>query len=96
MTLRALCLVDRSDPITELVARKVFEISQSGVRDHSTAPLDPDQRRALGAAFACGHEAQYPRYHVAGPLVRLADYPDSGDGLCRVRLWRGHPRACCF
>jgi len=26
-------------------------------------------------------------YHVADPLVRLADYPDSGDGLCRVRLW---------
>jgi hypothetical protein len=32
-TLRALRLVDRSDPITELVARKVIEISQSGVRD---------------------------------------------------------------
>jgi hypothetical protein len=30
-TLRA--LVDRSDPITELVARKVIEIKQSGVRD---------------------------------------------------------------
>jgi hypothetical protein len=32
-TLRALRLVDRSDPITELVARKVIEIGQSGVRD---------------------------------------------------------------
>jgi hypothetical protein len=32
-TLRALGLVDRSDPMTELVARKVIEISQSGVRD---------------------------------------------------------------
>ena len=32
-TLRALYLVDRSDPITELVARKVIEIGQSGVRD---------------------------------------------------------------
>jgi hypothetical protein len=32
-TLQALCQVDRSDPITELVARKVIEISQSGVRD---------------------------------------------------------------
>jgi hypothetical protein len=30
-TLRA--LVDRSNPITELVARKVIEIKQSGVRD---------------------------------------------------------------
>ena len=32
-TLRALSLVDRSDPITDLVAGKVIEISQSGVRD---------------------------------------------------------------
>ena len=32
-TLRAVYLVDRSDPITELVARKVIEINQSGVRD---------------------------------------------------------------
>jgi hypothetical protein len=32
-TLRALGLVDRSDPITELVARKVIEISRSGVRN---------------------------------------------------------------
>jgi hypothetical protein len=32
-TLRALNLVDRIDPITELVARKVIEISQSDVRD---------------------------------------------------------------
>ena len=32
-TLRALYLVDRIDPITELVARKVIEISQSDVRD---------------------------------------------------------------
>jgi hypothetical protein len=32
-TLRALRLVDRGDPITELVARKVIEIGQGGVRD---------------------------------------------------------------
>ena len=32
-TLRALRLVDRADPIVELVARKVIEISQTGVRD---------------------------------------------------------------
>jgi hypothetical protein len=32
-TLEALGLVDRSDPMTELVARKIIEIGQTGVRD---------------------------------------------------------------
>jgi hypothetical protein len=32
-TFRALGLTDRNDPITEIVARKVFEIGQTGVRD---------------------------------------------------------------
>ncbi len=32
-TLKALGLKDRSDPITDLVARKIVEISQTGVRD---------------------------------------------------------------
>jgi hypothetical protein len=31
--LKALDLIDRSDPITELVARKIIEIGQTGVRD---------------------------------------------------------------
>ena len=32
-TLKALGLTDRSDPLTELVARKIIEIGQTGVRD---------------------------------------------------------------
>ena len=32
-TLQALNLVDRNDPITELIARKIIEIGQTGVRD---------------------------------------------------------------
>jgi len=32
-TLQALDLADRNDPITELVARKIIEIGQTGVRD---------------------------------------------------------------
>ena len=32
-TLKGLGLRDRNDPITQLVARKVFEIAQTGVRD---------------------------------------------------------------
>jgi hypothetical protein len=31
--LKALELADRADPITEIVARKIIEISQTGVRD---------------------------------------------------------------
>ena len=32
-TLRAFRLIDRTDPITELIALKVVEIGQTGVRD---------------------------------------------------------------
>jgi hypothetical protein len=32
-TLRALCLVDRNDPIAEMVARKIIEIGQTGLDD---------------------------------------------------------------
>jgi hypothetical protein len=32
-TLRALCLVDRNDPVTERVAKKIIELGQRGVRD---------------------------------------------------------------
>jgi hypothetical protein len=31
--LRALYLVDRNDPLTEIVAKKVIEISRTGLRD---------------------------------------------------------------
>ena len=31
--LKALELTDRTDPITEIVARKIIEIAQTGVRD---------------------------------------------------------------
>jgi hypothetical protein len=32
-TLQALELSDRSDPITQLVAQKIFELSRTGMRD---------------------------------------------------------------
>ena len=32
-TLRTTGLVDRNDPITEMIARKIIEIDQRGVRD---------------------------------------------------------------
>jgi hypothetical protein len=34
-TLRALQLKDRSDPITEMIAKKIIEIAQTGVKDAS-------------------------------------------------------------
>ena len=33
LTLRKLHLVDRNDPITEIVAKKIVEMGQRGVRD---------------------------------------------------------------
>jgi hypothetical protein len=32
-TLLALRLKDRNDPITEMIAKKIFEIAQTGVKD---------------------------------------------------------------
>ena len=32
-TLRSLALVDRNDPTTEIVAKKIIELGQRGVRD---------------------------------------------------------------
>ena len=32
-TLKALSLVDRNDPLTELVAKKIIELGQRGVRE---------------------------------------------------------------
>jgi hypothetical protein len=32
-TLRALNLVDRNDPITQLVAKKIIEVGQTGLKD---------------------------------------------------------------
>ena len=40
VTLKALDLKDRNDPITELVARKIIDIGQTGVRD----PLEISRR----------------------------------------------------
>jgi len=46
--LKALDLADRTDPLTEIVARKIIEIGQTGVRD----PLQISKLavKALGAS----------------------------------------------
>ena len=49
-TLKVLELTDRSDPITNLVARKIIELGQTGVRD-------PLQISALAIkSFGAGHD----------------------------------------
>jgi hypothetical protein len=47
-SLRALCLVDRNDPICEIVARKVIEIDAAGTRD-------PKEIAALAAKHLAPH-----------------------------------------
>jgi hypothetical protein len=32
-TLKALCVKDRNDPLTEMIARKIIEVGQTGVKD---------------------------------------------------------------
>jgi hypothetical protein len=34
-TLKALCLKDRNDPLTEMIAKKIIEIGQTGVKEPS-------------------------------------------------------------
>jgi hypothetical protein len=34
-TLSTLCLKDRNDPLTELIAKKIIRIAQTGVKDPS-------------------------------------------------------------
>ncbi len=43
-TLRALGLTDRSDPLTQLVAKKIIEVAQTGVRD----PAEISERALKG------------------------------------------------
>jgi hypothetical protein len=32
-TLRTLCIQDRNDPLTEFIAKKIFELGQTGLKD---------------------------------------------------------------
>jgi hypothetical protein len=46
ITLKALCLVDRNDPLTEIVARKIIQIGEIGIDD--PARLSARAIRELG------------------------------------------------
>ncbi|MBR0773441.1 hypothetical protein JQ625_01220 [Bradyrhizobium diazoefficiens] len=54
-TLHGLCLVDRNDPVSEMVARRVIEIAGTGIRDPkqisriAIGQCDPASNTWLGA-----------------------------------------------
>ena len=53
-TLRKLSLVDRSDPITELIAREIIEIGRRGVREAESYPKWPSWSLKSSKAVSAG------------------------------------------
>ncbi|MGZ5918065.1 MAG: hypothetical protein ACXWJ4_12265 [Methyloceanibacter sp.] len=51
ITLKSLCLVDRNDPLTELVARKIIQIGDTGI--HNPAQLSARAIKELGLPYQC-------------------------------------------
>ncbi|MEY9390663.1 hypothetical protein ACVIJW_006203 [Bradyrhizobium barranii subsp. barranii] len=47
-TLRAICLIDRNDPITDLVAKKIIELGQRRVRE--AMQLSVGSQKSLASA----------------------------------------------
>src|SRR4051794_35816322 len=83
-TLRALGLVDRSDPVTELIAKKVIELAQRGVRE---APqLAALVVKELGAATP---RPVFRRHYLA----RAAHYRKAADGMGVDSFTRYHFQA---
>jgi hypothetical protein len=60
-TLRKIGLVDRDDPITEMIARKIVEIAQTGVQD-------PAQLSAMAIK-----EIGVPNWHLPMKICSIPD-----------------------
>src|SRR6266481_3251050 len=73
-TLRALGLKDRDDPLTGLVARKVFEIAQTGIGDPAAG--DPVHSPS---SFSCFCSRSRRRSAIA---VRLGISTASSESRC--------------
>jgi hypothetical protein len=74
--LQTLSLVDRKDPITEMVAKKLVEFATSGVRD-------PDRLKTLTIqAFTQQQQQQQQQQNLPGP-PRRSRWP--------WRLWSQRP-----
>lgn len=74
--LRTLKLSDLSDPITEIVAKKIIELAQTGIRDSAAgrsagASGNPNFRRWMSACLQCA-PALAIWLSVSGPCGRLS------------------------
>ncbi len=49
ITLKTLCLVDRNDPLTEWVARKIIQVSEMGVDN----PIQLSERAIKELGLSC-------------------------------------------
>jgi hypothetical protein len=52
-TLRALKLVDRSDPVTSLIAKKIIELARRGERDRARL-----RQAAVGGVLGCSGDCR--------------------------------------
>jgi hypothetical protein len=66
-TLKAIDLVDRDDPITEMIARKIIEIAQTGIQD-------PAQLSAIAIKETAFHKSgayhKFVPYQAANQIRR--------------------------
>jgi hypothetical protein len=86
-TLRSLGLVDRSDPVTELIAKKVIELAQRGVREaQQLAALAVEE---LGAPTLGPYSGTTPDDY----LERAEHYRKAADGMGVDSFTRYHLQA---
>ena len=62
--LHTLCVKDRDDPLTEMIATKIIKIAQTGVHDRGAAFGSGDQR--TGRPVRPPQLATSPRVHTRG------------------------------
>jgi hypothetical protein len=91
LTLKKLDLVDRSDPITQIVAKKIIEMGQRGVRDpEQLSSLALKELRAECSAVRSGAQVYLQGLWQAGrrcqAAVRTCRY---GDGLTSHHITKG-------
>lgn len=87
-TLSALCIRDRNDPLTEFIARKIFELGQTGLKDPSKFLLARRGTQAfLGAKLKGTDASTWQKKTQAG--ARLGPRLNANQGSRHTPLTLG-------
>ena len=79
--LRTLCVKDRDDPLTEMIAKKIIKIAQTGIKD-------PAQISALAIKELEMHKVRRHPY-LAPPAFGTETFPTLGSLALGLRKTRG-------